>query len=138
MLIKKISVKLKSVIYLLLLLIFGLISISCSSVLYIGIPDTYKGYYISTEAINQGDYLHFRVFNGGFSMWFGDPSEQDAYGLDMIRPDYIIGNGYAFSFDTHNISGTISFVESRAIVTFIKNTEPLFSVYEVTCVMYKQ
>ena len=138
MLTKKISVKFKIVIYLLLLFSLSIIPISCATLVYIGIPDTYKGYYMSIEPISQGDYLHFRVFNGGFSLWFGDPDEQDAYGFDMVRPDYIIGNGYSFSFDTHNISGTITFIEERAVVTFIKNTEPLFSVYEVTCALYKK
>lgn len=108
--IKKIINK-KSIIFIFILIISAFLLTNCTAVM-LGVPDTFRGYYQSTETIlHEDNYLFIRVSAGSLTVYLGTNGQTNIARSEYtaITPYNIIGYGYDYTFENGKMSGVVNF-----------------------------
>lgn len=110
---------------------------SCASGM-LGVPDIFKGYYISEEAIlDNANHLIIFVANGSLTMYLGSKSDTNISNSNRqqyasVSPYNIIGMDYSYTFETGKMTGFINFDgRDGANISITEYSPP--STYEGYC-----
>lgn len=104
----------KKIFVIFILVFIVLLSNSCTAG-FLGVPDTFKGYYQSEKPIlDEETYLFIYVATGSFTIYLskdGDTNINNANKKEYasISPYNIIGFDYNYTFETGNMNGTVNF-----------------------------
>ncbi len=103
----------------------------------LGVPDIFRGYYISEEAFFKENHLIIYVATGSFTMYLGQESDTNIGSSNRtqyasISPYNIIGMDYNYTFETGSMSGTVIFDGNKGANVSITEYSPPFT-YEGYC-----
>lgn len=126
--------------YMAFIFILSILSIFLSSCAagMLGVPDIFKGYYISEEPfMDEESHLIIYVATGSLTMYLSDKGDTNINSTTRkdyasISPYNIVGIDYGYTFETGKMTGVINFDGREGANVSITEYNPPFT-YEGYC-----